>query len=214
MSEKKPKQKVSISVTRLVALMMLLALLSSINLVVSLLQGGDLGDIERGTNEISVQVTPLCLTAGAIAACEKQIEAATQPAVKRLCRIVLGELGLSDRFCDRPEFDGNPRDSAAERKQQRQSDTVVQGGEGAETTAPPPSGEPGAGVDPTPTPETPGVVNPEPEQPVVVPPDEEPEPDRDNGTCVAAVCVNVPGELDEGLPDNIPGDLIPAIRPL
>lgn len=226
-------QTVTIKASRLLLLTGILIVLSVASLVVQLLAKQDITTIKKDTGEIKTKVVPLCLTAGALDACQTQIDAAPRPAVIRLCRLVVHELGGKASGCvpvgeRRSNRSGTPDDGGggANGTSGLQSDDQANVGSnptspgsqpangGANPSGPgaPPddggggSDPPGAGGDPT-DPTDPGGG----EQPGGEPGGEEPKPDiPDNGTCVTVACINIQGTTadDTLLPDDPVGNLL------
>jgi len=119
------EQTVTLSVTRLLIAVAALMLISVANLVFTLLQSEDIGDVKADTETIRTYVLPICLAPGTEQACKRQVDAADRQAVVRLCRIVHDELDLPIPMCDLPQFSGGDHHGGS---QQRQSgDTASEG---------------------------------------------------------------------------------------
>lgn len=91
---------VRVRVDRLLWAVVVLALVSVVNLGLSVLGTFQQGDIIRGQKLIEERVTPLCLSDETVDSCRRQIDAAKRSVVVRLCRIVHERLRLPRAECE------------------------------------------------------------------------------------------------------------------
>lgn len=167
--------------------------------------------IQHDQSVIQQKITPLCLTPATAETCRGLVHAASVPVVRRLCRVVLRELGKDTAICERSGRPTSARPS--KRPEKRPASTGGSNGSesGSQQTASTPSGQ-GPVTQPQPAPASPSPPSSTPlNTPSSTPPSTPSGGGGTGSTCIAGACLNIPSAPIIGDPNDTLNQVLPKV---